>query len=186
MFLKEGGTQLSSLSLSLFHSRVISCLVSRLGLHATEVKLNARCASKRQTQRRLGIGTHADTRFDMPTDTQDHCSNLNGIHNGSIHNTRSSPASGVYFHVTVGKEAEIGARVIGSSSLNLTLTFRGEGEPVGRNGARNDGRPPLPTQITYAPCLSQELNDSAPIFYRLWPPTGIVISPLSSRTEIFE
>lgn len=54
------------------------------------------------------------------------------------------------------------------SSLNLTLTFRGTGEPVGRNGARNDGRPPLPTQITYAlPRLSQESNDSAPIFYRL-------------------
>lgn len=42
---------------SAFYSRVICCLVS-LSLHATG-KLNARGASKRQTQRRLGIETHA-------------------------------------------------------------------------------------------------------------------------------
>ena len=43
--------------LSAFYPRVICCLVS-LSLHATG-KLNARGASKRQTQRRLGIETHA-------------------------------------------------------------------------------------------------------------------------------
>lgn len=78
---KRGNATPSLLSLSLSSSILALSPVSfHLGLHATEVKLNARCASKRQTQRRLGIGTHADTRFDMPTDTQDHCSNLNGIH----------------------------------------------------------------------------------------------------------
>lgn len=112
----------------------------------------------------------------MPTDTQDHCSNLNGIYNTRllIHAIRRGPPPSISTERYGGGRGEVAMRDRETQELSVKLVkfnfdFSRRRCPWDVTvPAMTDGLRFQHKSRTYPGlALSQELNDSAPIFYRL-------------------